>query len=919
MPTDLEIALQSGGKVQKKTDLDNALAAGGQVSDLPQESGALAFVNRAIVGTLGAPVELATAGLNLIPGVDIEEPLAGSESITRGFKALGIETALPSERPETLAQQIGAGVGEGVSMLLPFTKAAQLASKGVGTVGRVSKVISEGILKHPIVTAATEVTAGLGTGVGRELAETTERPELRTTFELGGSLIGGFAPTALTFTPVMIGKRVGKTALKRISLPFTEAGSKFRAGQFIKGQVVDPSQVAEKVTAETIGSLPPAVASGEERLMGLFNQLRNADPVTDADAIKKVSGSIFKLEQELRKSGFAAPEILQNATKKRVASIQLAMDKRVADAVEIADDKLSRLPVAKRQSQESVFVRNELEKVRTAESQLVNEAWAEVPKDVVVEPLATRQAFADLMRDTPKAQRDDIPAVLKRSFVVRKGIPRDLSGLSLPKRRGVRPVTIRETQGLRSKLLEVQRIARKDGKWNKARIAGDMADNLLEDMSKEGISEPLKVAIAATRKFKSRFEGGIVGRLMGHSKTGAPSISPELTLDVSIGRSGIAGSVDIDRVAVTPEARSAVRRFLGRSFSDFATTKGTKDFNVDRATKWIANNQEVLDQFPELRTQLEDVNTARQFATDTLATMTARRKRIEDPRISLAARFINAEPSKEIDSIFKTRNPVAATKDLVNKANNDASGEALEGLRGAYVDFILDKSSIGPYNELGEQTISGKKLLSFLGENNSALQEILPPEKIARMRKVGDELLKLELSEKGKLPHVAIELEDTASSGLRMMSRVGGAQFGRWVAGITGGGTIQTPGIFSERFQNFAKGLTKDRAFQLIHEAVTADDGGKLLKSLLLPIDKPTTPKGQSNLRELNRRVSTWLIGTGSRIIRDIEEEQNEDQEARKQKIAEQDQRSPSEGNVIVDVNPQSGTERQITGQQEVR
>ena len=53
------------------------------------------------------------------------------------------------------------------------------------------------------------------------------------------------------------------------------------------------------------------------------------------------------------------------------------------------------------------------------------------------------------------------------------------------------------------------------------------------------------------------------------------------------------------------------------------------------------------------------------------------------------------------------------TKDLINKALKDPTGEAMEGLKGAYIDHLIRESSDGFYNDLGEQTIAGRKLLSL--------------------------------------------------------------------------------------------------------------------------------------------------------------------------------------------------------------
>jgi hypothetical protein len=833
-----------------------------------EESGVLPFINRAIAGTLGAPVDIAKGILSLGLSergkemLEASEAVGGAESLTGGFRAIDGGIAGQEEFPETFREQVGAGIGEGASMLIPFTKAAQLASKSTTTAGRVAKVIWDGIRKHPSLTFGTELTAGAGTGVGRFGAEETDRPELRTAFELGGGILGGLTPVALTYTPAMVAGRHTRTVLKRLVAPFTKEGTKRRAQAFVQKQVVEPTDVALTATRPTISELPPVVATGEERLLSLLHQIMGADPTKDADMIRRLSHSAYQLELELRGLGYGAPEVLQNITGKRVASLQLDMDRRVADAMEIADNKLSALPVAKRQSEEAVIVRNELEKVMRVADNDLKADWMRVPKDVAVETTSSRQAYSDLLAETPKAQLEDIPTVLRKSFLADK------------KLKGV--TNIKEAQGLRSKLLEVQRIASADGKFNKARIAGDMAESLLDDMARTEGNEALTVAIASTRKFKQRFNQGIVGKILGRAKTGEPAISPELTLDVSVGRggkTGIKGTVDLEKVVVTPEARNATRRYLSRSFTDFVTAKGTKNFDVKQARKWLTTNEEILDQFPDLRAELSDNIGAQQHASETLATMQARRKKIEDPKLSTTALFLEADPGREIDAVFKSRDPMKTTKDLIAKARKDPSGEAMEGLKGAYIDNLIVKSSDGFFNDLGEQTISGKKLLSLFNQNKPLYRQVLNPDEMGRLRKIAEEFVKVDKA-RGGVPKVGDRPDDAPSNFLNLVGGVGGAQFGRWVARHTGGGTVQTPGIISGRVKSLLNNLTKGNAYKLVEEAITADDGGELLRALLLPIDQPASVQGQKNMRELNARLNTWLIGTGSRIMRDIEEQE---------------------------------------------
>lgn len=843
-----------------------------QQEEPSKDAGIMPFVNRAIATTIGAPVDIGQAliketqeiGAKVFPEIKPlvsvpEEPFGGRKSVERGMRAIGIPVA--EREPKTLAEYTGAGIGEVVSFLIPFTKASQMASKGTGLVSRVSKSIWQGIIKHPWIAGISEVTGGAGMGAGRYVGEEVfpERPLVRPFAELAGGVAGGIAPTAVRFAPTVMGIRKGKELIQKASLPFTEKGAKYRAGKFLKKQVVSPEETILKATEKTIGDLPPIVATGEKRLMVLFKQFRDADPITDADAIKKISKSIYKLEQELRSMGYGAPEVLKSVIKKQVASIELSIQKRITDSMNNAQKRLNALPVAERTSRESIIVREELEKVMKKEFADTQVLWNDVPKKLEVTYSGSKQAYKNIKSDLAIAQREDMPSILKGSIITKKG---ELT-------------TLKEMQGLRSKLLEVQRIASKDGKWNKARIAGEIADAILDDLDL-AVDDSLSLAIMATREFKKRFEQGIVGKILGRSKFGVPAISPELTLDISIGRAGLKGTIDIDKVAITPDAIIATKRYISRSFTDYVTDKGTKSFNVTKAQKWIAGNEEILDKFPELRSQMNDIAGSQKLADDTLVLMEARKKRLQDPRISNSARFLNADIGKEVDTIFKSSNPTNMTKELVRQARKDGTGEALEGLKGSYIDHILEKSSIGAYNELGEQTLSGRTLQAFMNKNRTTLREIFSQEEIVRMERIGKELSKLEMAESIQGKMVDIVMDDMPSNFLRMASRVGGAQIGRWVARVTGGGTVQTPGIFSERFKNFAQHLTKDRAFQLLHDAIISEDG-KLLRALLLPIDKPTLPSGLNNLKILNTRMNLWLLGTGSRVLEDIKKEEAEE------------------------------------------
>jgi len=839
-------ALKEADKSGNTEDAKRLAMIADRLSKSPQqekEASPLSYMAKGVATAAGSPVDIVSTGLELIGLGSKGPPIGGSKNIENIFRATGME--IPEKPPETAGQFAASGIGEVLTWLIPSTLAVKSIAKGTGIAATISKSIINSMSKHPAVTLTAEITGGAGMGLGRKVGK--ENPQWGIVPELVGGIAGGVSPQALSYNPGMLAARGAKKIIGKLSLPFSEAGAKYRAGDFLKKQVSDPALAAAGATEKSIGGLPPVVMTNEKRLMGLYNQIKNLDPVIDAKAIEQISKSTYKLEQEMRGLGQETPKILKDITEKRIASIELNMDNRIAKTMELAQRKIDALPVAQRQSQESIIVRNELNKVMTAENESVKKLWNAVPKKTIIGVKNTKTAYENIVIDLPTAQRGDIPAILHNKKIV-KDI---LQGMS---------TTVNEMQGLRSKLLETARFARANNQWNKARIADEIADGILADMEGATGNEPLVAAIAATKNFKQRFEQGTVGKILGHDRTSAPTIAPELTLDIATSGKGV---VDINKVVITPEAKAATEKYLARSFTDYALDKDI--VNPIKAGKWIKNNEEILDSFPNLKTQLEDIKQAQKLAIDTKAVMEARKAALRDPRISVAGQFLKTDIGDEIKGILKSSNPVYATKQLVQQARKDVTGGALEGLKGGFIDHILESSSTGGFNAIGEKTLSGKAILGFLNNNRDVVRQIFPQEQILKIIKIGEELAKIETLESTK--GLKIEYGDAVSNMLKFASRFAGAAAGRhWAKAVGAGGTVQIPGFFADNWHRITTLLTKNRFERLVHDAIISPDG-KLLETLLLPINKPGNAK---QAKEVIKKINAWLGASGNQVLEDI-------------------------------------------------
>jgi len=896
-----------------------------------KRGGAMPFVNRNIAATLGAPADFISKA---VPG---SEPPLGRKFIERGMKSIGIELPTEGQAPETIPEHMGTVVGQATALMNPVARGVKALSQGTNLTAKVAKIVWDSMVKHPYLTMTSELTSAGGAGSLRGVGEQEfpDSPLIKSSLEVAGGLVGGLSPTLAINAPTLVGIRAGRNVLRRLTVPFTKKGSEYRAGKHLRGKVGSPDAVANEVSGGDLGDLPPAVASGEQKIVELYKGLVGLDPVADAKMIQRTTRSIIDLESKMRKLGYGSPELLAEITERRIAALELGMDKRVLDASTKAQERLNKLPVAQRKAAESRIVEQELRKAMLEHRASNTKLWADVNKDFETGFENTRATYESLVADLGEAQIVDVPASLKSSSIINN--------------KKLKSTTLREMQSLRSKLKETSRNARKEGQWNKARISDDMADAILEDLKvaskkgsfitreeavrltgeatedaadmvgKSGIrsaairlkphegypngrtftgenhgvamqafddagygtgdwaklvddadgfminsseSATLEAAIADTVKFKNRFESGETGRLLGYSKSGAPAINPDLALEMTIGRMGERGAVDISKIVASPEAKAATQRYLGRSFTDYAAPQGT--VSPVKADRWMKTNEAILDEYPELRNQLSDSTTAQQLADDTRIRMDARKQKLRDPKISTSANFLNrVNLGTEIDGIFNARHSSKMAHELVLQAKKDPSGEALEGLRAGFVEHILDSGRKGSFNQFGEQTMSGSTVLGMIKRNESTLRMVFDNNQISRMKRIGTALSKLETLSNAK-GNSKIELEDWASKTIETVARLIGADIGPSLGGSSLGGGMQKATIVSGKARQLAKYFNLEKAQQLVHDAILSEDPS-LLQALLKPIEKPTGSK--KDLFVLDKKLNAWLLSTGERVM----------------------------------------------------
>jgi hypothetical protein len=843
----------------------------------------LPFANRLIAETFGAPVDVANAALRAVGLPVSERPFGGSASIESGLARFGRAVdapMVPSEGAvaETPEEYIGQGVGQAVGMLIPGLGAARLAATSARPlVARVGESVARAPVAAPITTMAVETAAGAGAGGGRYIAE-QNFPGDEGAGALG-ELAGGLSVGALASAPRLATQMPGVRAAQGAVAPFTQSGSEARAARRLTSLVPDAGAASRAAEAPTISELTPAQRTGDVRLLALEKAVADENPAIAQQLRERAAAAQRTLEEEARALG-GDPMQTRAFLESRVGRLTDALNARVEQAQTRARERIAALEPGAPADAASRIAREEFDKAYKAARDQERVLWNSIPGDVRIDTAPLFERFAALVQETPSTQRHNIPAYARRFLggetpdEQTDAVMSQLNMLypgAFPQQQASQRLgaaaTPAELQGLRSELLDIERTARDAGRRNEARIAGRIADDVLDTLnSLPETAGPYAVAREHSKNVNEVFRGGGVAPLARTAGGSEPRVAPELTLETLLGSGGPRADVAArDLLAATgdsPATRAAIEDYLSRSFRNAAVSSEGR-IRPEGAASWMRRNEALLGRFPDVRDRLTEGMTA-QGRAETLATRQADvERRLQRPNESAVARFLGADPGGEAARVFAARDPAAVAASLRRSVNRDPSGQALAGLRGAFVDELFGRAQ----QTTPEGTVlRGSAIMAALNDPKqvAALGAVFDAPALQRLRQIGTELTALERA-RGPLPSVGGVIQDTPAKVVEIIGRVVAARTAAVVGGDTGlAGGLQSAQIASSNMREFLRGLTNDRAARLLSQAVTDPE-------LFATLMSPTRNARQQDIAV--RRLQGWLAGTAGREVAGEEED----------------------------------------------
>ena len=810
-------------------------------SSVLEQAGATAkgFNVGAIAKTLGLPVDALNAvaqgadyGLEAlgVPEDFIEVPpdfRGGSKSIARTLEAGGMGYTDLSDLPvdQRAFARGGQTVGEVTSMAaVPFAAARtltpaqalmQTAPKG-NTVKQLASEMVKSTARNPGKMATLEGTSALGAGVARTGSET-----LLPGNEGAGmvsELIGGLTGPAP-------GLRYVANKAKGIADTFSPSGRQRAASEktidILKQQNPDitdeqitgiakqlrdaegPSRTAQ--ITEDPGVRKTFTAMDNKLLADAGDEAKSAMRNQNQKTIDAFNRKINKLKNSgdpelVREAAQLRLDVFTNNMQTRVQNAEVRMGEAVAKVLnKNSDDAVSASREARR------IIDGELQKARQKETQL----WSEVDKSVTIPNLgmgtvkktdkikaemlpeeklpAPIEAFVNRLRRNEKVGKNVEPYFQRQSDL--QPTPRPIEKPS--------PISAKDLFRARSRALEMGREAKAKMKFGEARRMNEIADAMLEDLMTVS-DETATLARNFSRELHERFNTKLI--------QGIQKVEPELALEKGMGRTVSDTQRALNMQAMkqateSSEAKDALA-ILQKEFTQAGAAKVIDPFTgkvkPGKLAAFIKENPQTLREAG----LLNDVNNMdEKVRLAGVLQNTFKRGQAHIEKKSLVNKIIDKDGNKGglsavINRAFNSKFQGEAFRDLTNMVKRAKSPEAMEGLRHAVFESLIQKSRIEGGNLDG--LISGKQLEELLsskvGEKtlrqNLLSSKLVTPEQLTQVSQVARKARIFE--EVATDPAKLNQVLSSADGLIDILARIGGSAVGSMTALAKNSGLVMS-------------------------------------------------------------------------------------------------------------------------------
>jgi len=534
--------------------------------------------------------------------------------------------------------------------------------------------------------------------------------------------------------------------------------------------------------------------------------------------------------------------------------------------------------------------------------------WSDIPQYTIdLAPGESPQvitSWLENMPTTPEAA-DAIESALKplTRFIQRKtdelalGVAEEGDALSPSLQQvldGTEPGTLTSTElvEMRSTALNLARKLSADGLYNEARIASDFATAALQDLENiadDSLSAAYQGARAYSRSLNDVFTRGLAGDILQTTRQGGQKQAPELLAQTllrgnadpvqlrfqqvqEIGRFGL--QQGFEGAAETVQDLDTVYEAIIRNARNAALTPGAPieeggKINQAALNRWMEQNDDLLRQFPGLRDDLSNLNTAQ-----TLFNRTAEYNKRKAAQIKNSINFQNLRGKNADSPVFAVsqalssgnKMPMRSLNNLArvaNQAPENMRESAKKGLEQAVLQWAMESAGLnsGRFSpEVMNQKLfeaiprtSGVSVADWLKASN-----IMSTDDLDRLQRLLGQMQRYERAAKGG----ALEqLAEESGPVFDLFLRISGAKLGTMGSEMLGGGSqsLIAAGAGSQALRNI---------FSNMPNVLNMDVMSQLIKNPKLLADFLARPKSEKEKMNVFGRIVDWFGSQGITLAR---------------------------------------------------
>lgn len=585
------------------------------------------------------------------------------------------------------------------------TEGVKAAAKSIPT--RVGYAISnipgraiEGATRQPIANLRRELGALTGAAIGASSAE--EMDPGNATLRTGMEIVGGLAPAA---TELVASKT--RDVVGRVKSAFSKEAQKNRAGQQIRSGIQalggDPEDVLARLQQET-REIPPALAESvdDPYILGKTAQSARNDPTFRRKFTEKSASLLGDLDERIAREASGTDKLRASATK-RYEIFRNSLDDRLSAAREASskaagnittDEPRVRSALGRRSSE---IMDETLSEARDVEAKF----WGRVNKDIsgAIMPSDSADGLVGTMarmRSRRLDRADPMPDIITENV----GLYAEAGETSVGK-----------LNTFRSRMLEMARRTT-DPNQEKDRATflamADAAKNEISHIVQNNGDDSAKTALDDAREFSralhDTFTRSYAGDTIKTRTTGEEAIMPETVLRRAFSSGNEVGETQFremreateflpargfgDPQKVT-EMRNLQDRYLRLTAAEM-TDPVTGEIKPSRISAWMKKNQGTLDDFPEMRRDLQNAMKAQN--REAALARHYRKWTTPQARKSAYAELVgNENPAAVVRAAESSKMPTQELENLARLAKRNGPA-AREGLSASVFENIIEQS-----------------------------------------------------------------------------------------------------------------------------------------------------------------------------------------------------------------------------------